>query len=128
MKEKKPKFPWCTAVPRPTLIVNMDAEEAIISYFTAPIFQPNCRTAVIKLKGLVRIESQWVNDEENAYLGAGFNRDVIHVEVRDKYTIFLFLFHNEMIKATAFSLEEIPGEDTLMENLKRHLNPNFERD
>lgn len=128
MREIEPKYPWCTGVPRPTLITNLDVEEAYIFYFTAPICLPQCKMAVLKLKGIVQIESHYVNDEENSYLQAGLMRDVIYVKEGAKKNEYLFLFHNEWIQATASALEEVPGADGLLENLQTHIHSDFERE
>jgi hypothetical protein len=128
VKAATPRYPWCTGAPRPTLISNLDAQVAIISYYTAPICHAHCRTAVIELRGVVRLESMAVNDEENVFLRSGLTRDVIHVKQLASAVEYLFLFHNEWIRATAAALQEFPGGGALMDNLKRHCHPDFDRD
>jgi hypothetical protein len=128
MKEIVPQYPWCTGVPRPTLVANMDAEEVIIFYYTAPVCEPRCKSAIIKLKGTVSLESHYVNDEQNAYLQSGCKRDVIYMQQGVGGNDYLFLFHNEWIRVKALSFEELPGEESLMESLIKHQNPDFDRD
>lgn len=128
MKKRDPAYPWCTGVPRPTLVTNLDAGEAMIFYYTVPILASCCKTAVIKLHGVVGIESRFVNDEENEYLRSGLMRDAIYEKDKGKQREYLFLFHNEVIVATADSLQELPGEETFMANFIRHHNPSFERE
>jgi hypothetical protein len=128
MKKISPKYPWCTGAPRPTLMANLDAQEAIVSYYTAPICRSRCKTAVIKLTGVVRLESRSVNDEENTYLRSGLMRDVIYVKQGARTSEYLLLFHNELTKATAADMEEQPGGDSFMDNLRLFYNSDFDRE
>jgi len=127
MNRREPIYPWCTGVPRPTLIANLDVGEAMIFYYTAPVCASICTIAVIKLSGVRGVESHSINDEENHYLRSGLMRDSIYVKTKGKQKEYIFLFHNEIIKVIADSIKELPGEDNLIANLKKHHNSEFER-
>ena len=128
MNRREPIYPWCTGVPRPTLIANLDVGEAMIFYYTAPVCASLCTIAVIKLSGVTGVESHSINDEENHYLRSGLMRDSIYVKTKGRQREYIFLFHNEIIKVIAKSLKELPGEENLVENLKKHHNSEFERE
>ncbi|WP_321492844.1 hypothetical protein [uncultured Desulfobacter sp.] len=128
MKKREPAFPWCTGVPRPTVIANLDAEEVLIFYYTAPVCASVCKIAVMKFSGARGIESSSINDEKNHFLRSGLVRDSIYVKTKGGKKEYVFLFHNEVIKITADSLVEIPGEDNLPANIIKHQNSEFERE
>ncbi|MDD2468981.1 MAG: hypothetical protein PHI97_33850 [Desulfobulbus sp.] len=128
MNKREPVYSWCTGVPRPTLIANLDAGEVIIFYYTAPICASVCKTAVMKLTGASAVESLSINDDENRYLHSGLMRDTIYVKKKGKQKEYIFLFHNEIIKVVADSLEELPGEDSVFANLKQQQTSSFERE
>nr|WP_320009410.1 hypothetical protein [uncultured Desulfobulbus sp.] len=128
MNKKEPVYPWCTGVPRPTVITNLDVGEVMIFYYTAPVCASICKIAVMKLSGVRGVESRSINDEENHYLRSGLLRDSIYCKIKGKQKEYIFLFHNEIIKVVADSLKELPGEDSLIANLKKHYNSEFERE
>lgn len=123
-----PKYPWCTGVPRPTLVSNIDAQEVLVSYFTAPICEPICRTALIRFLGATRVESRSENDDHNPWLKRGIPRDCICVRRRDGRNEYTLLFHNEVIVVLADAFEELPGAPTALENLARLSGDAYERD
>ena len=122
-----PKYPWCTGAPRPSLISNMDAEEAIISYYTAPICETLCKTAIIKVKGVTRLESRYLNDSYNSHLASGFMRDNIYVDKADGLNKYIFIFHNESFIIFGKNIEEMPGGESNSKNLSLFCNIEYDR-
>ena len=101
MKEFKLKFPWCTGVPRPTIIENIDEEECIVVFNTAPIVKTSV-TAALVFNGFKSIKHSYINDLENPYLKKGYLRDSLIKEGKT----FILLFHNELIEIEAVSYKE----------------------
>ena len=101
MKEIKLKFPWCTGVPRPTIIENIDEGECWVIYNTAQIVEDIAAAALI-FSGFMSLKHTYLNDEKNPYLSKGYLRDSM---VKEDET-FILLLHNEVIEIKAKSYEE----------------------
>ena len=101
MNEIELKYPLCSGVPRPTVIQNIDEEECIIIYNTAPIVESS-KTAALVFNGFSSIQHFQINDNQNSYLAKGYLRDSLN----NKKDTFILLFHNEVIEIKAQSYIE----------------------
>lgn len=124
MNEYQLKYPCCTCAPRPIVISNMDAAKLIISYYTAPICENLCRTAILQFGGIEYLEHKYLNDENNEYILRGYARDSIHIIGSGEY---LILMHNEYIIVKANSVKQFRGEETASKNALKHITKKFER-
>jgi len=128
MKKIDLKYPWCTGAPRPTLVANQDAEEAIVSYYTAPICEQLCKTAVIKINGVSSAESHYLSDENNEFLKSGLMRDSLYVKNENNKNKYVLLFNNEYIVIIGDSIEEHPGDVSFLKNINNFHSNEYERE
>lgn len=115
----EPKFPWCSAAPRPVLLSCADAEEVTISYYVCPAVRSGA-TAVLTFSSVTSVRHHIVNDSENELLRIHpeLQRDMMHFDGRTTW----LLFHNEYFEIVGKLADEKIGELHNTENIEKRLS------